>query len=182
MNEQDILNLIKDDEWMMSVLKIAEELNFPNWVIGAGFIRNKVWDHLHGFSNIEVDTNDIDLVYFDPGGNDQKTDERLSQELTEKTGIKWEIVNEVYAHGWNKHLPYKSIEDALSKWSETATSIGVRLSDGKLTLIAPHGIIDLVDLVIRPCPEFTPGFEKVKERAESKRWIEKWPKLKFASD
>ena len=72
MNDRDILNLIREDDWMMNILSIAERLNFPDWVIGAGFVRNKVWDYLHGFSRKEVATADIDLVYYDLNGNDQK--------------------------------------------------------------------------------------------------------------
>lgn len=180
MNEQDILNLIQKDKWMMDILSTAEDLNLPNWVIGAGFVRNKVWDYLHGYSNLKVDTNDIDLVYYDPRGNDQEADEKLSKELKEQTGIDWEIVNEIYAHKWNNLPPYKSLEDAISKWPETATGIGVRLENDKLTLLAPHGIDDLVGLIVRPSPTFSSKLEKVKERAEKKDWLNKWPKLKFS--
>lgn len=180
MNEQEIENLIKSDKWMMEILNIAESLNFPNWVIGAGFVRNKVWDYLHGYSNSKVDTNDIDLVYYDPKGNNQRSDEKLSKELKKQTGIDWEIVNETYAHKWNNIPPYKSIEDALSQWPETATGIGVRLENGKLTLLAPHGIDDLVNLIVRPSPKFPGGIEIVKKRAQKKGWFDKWPKLKFS--
>lgn len=164
---------------MMNILGIAERLNFPDWVIGAGFVRNKVWDHLHGFSRKEVATADIDLVYYDLNGNDQKTDEELSWKLKEETGIKWEIVNEAYAHKWNNLPSYKSTEDALSQWPETATGIGVKLENGELKLIAPYGIDDLINLVIRPSPKFQGGIERVMERAKEKNWFEKWPKLKF---
>lgn len=180
MTEKDIINLIEKDEWMMSILYTAEELNFPNWVIGAGFVRNKVWDYLHGYVKKEVDTNDIDLVYFDLNGNDQKTDEDLSRRLRKETGEKWEVVNETYAHKWNNLPPYESIEDVLSQWPETATGIGVTLEDGELTLIAPHGIDDLINLVVRPSPKFPAGLEGVKKRAKEKRWFEKWPKLKLS--
>ena len=180
MTEKDIINLIEKDEWMVSILSIAEKLNFPDWVIGAGFVRNKVWDYLHGYAKKEVETNDIDLVYFDQNGNDQKTDEELSQKLQNETDIKWEIVNEAYAHKWNNLPPYKSTEDALYQWPETATGIGVRLEGGKLKLIAPHGINDLVNLIVRPSPTFRDGIGRVKERAKEKRWIEKWPKLILA--
>ncbi len=182
MNEQDILNLIKEDEWMMNILKIAEKLNFPDWVIGAGFVRNKVWDHLHGFSNLKVDTNDIDLVYYDPKGNDEETDEELSQKLKEQTGINFEIVNEFYAHKFNSLPPYKSTGDAISQWPETVTSLGIKLKNGNLKLVAPHGISDLVNLIIRPTPNFVDRLEKVKERAKKKQWLKKWPKLRFYFD
>lgn len=182
MTEKDILNLIEKDEWMMNILRIAEKQNFPDWAIGAGFVRNKVWDYLHGYDKKEVETNDIDFVYYDPNGNDQKTDEALSEKLRKETGINWEIVNEAYAHKWHNIPPYNSVEDAISQWPETATGIGVKIEDGGLKLIAPYGINDLVNLIIRPCPKFVGGFERVKERADKKRWLEKWPKLEFYKD
>lgn len=165
---------------MMNILRTAEKLNLPDWLIGAGFVRNKVWDHLHGFSRPEVNTADVDLVYFDPNGNDQKTDEELTQRLKEETGIEWEIVNEAYAHKWNSLPPYKSTEDALAHWPETATSVGVYLDGGGLKLVAPYGIDDLVNLVVRPSPKFPDGAGRVKERMTQKKWIEKWPKLRVA--
>lgn len=181
MTKKDILDLIAKDEWMMNILRVAERLNFPDWVVGAGFIRNKVWDYLHGFTRGEVVTNDIDLVYYDLNGNDQKTDEELSQKLRNETGIKWEIVNEAYAHKWNNLPPYKSTEDALSQWLETATGIGVNLNNGKLKLVAPCGIDDLINLIVRPSSRFLGGIKKVKERARKKEWIEKWPKLRIVN-
>lgn len=180
MREKDIIDLIKKDEWMMDILRIAEELNFPDWVIGAGFVRNKVWDYLHGYVRPKVETSDIDLVYYDPFGNDQKMDERLSEELKKKTGINWEIVNQAYAHKWNNLPPYKSTADALSQWPETATGIGIRLTGQKLELVTPHGIDDLVNLVIRPSPKFLKGISEVKARVAKKGWLAKWPKLRMA--
>lgn len=179
MIEQDILNLIQRDKWMMSVLQIAEKQNLKDWLIGAGFVRNKVWDHLHGYKKEGVETHDIDLVYFDPQGNDEKTDDALSEKLRKETGIAWEIVNEAYAHVWKNLSPYTSTEDAIAHWPETATSIGVKFENGELKLIAPYGIEDLVNLIVRMSPQFPEGVQVVKERIEKKKWLEKWPKLKL---
>ena len=179
MTEQDILNLIQKDEWMMKVLQIAEKQNLKDWVIGAGFVRNKVWDYLHDFQKEKVDTPDIDLVYFDPAGNNMEEDEAMSEKLKQETTINWEIVNEAYAHVWNHTEPYSSTEDALSKWTETATGIGVRLKNDKLILMAPHGISDLVNLIVRPSPNFPGCLPLVKKRIKEKKWLEKWPKLKI---
>ena len=186
MTEQDILNLINENKWMMDILCTAEKLDLPDWVIGAGFVRNKVWDYLHGYQKEKVDTNDIDLIYFDPNGNDEKDDEKLSEELKTKTGLNWEVVNEIYVHkGYTiKPPPYTSSEDAVSKWPETATCIGVKTENGKLKLIAPHGIGDLVNLIIRPNVAFidkTNAENIVVERMKKKKWLEKWPKLKMAT-
>ncbi len=141
------------------------------------FIRNKVWDYLHGFEKEKVETNDIDLVYFDTSNQDEEKDKELSEKLTKETGINWEVVNEAYAHKWNNLPPYKSIENAISLWPETATSIGIRKKGDNLKLLAPHGINDLVNLIIRPTPKFPDGIKKVMERVEKKEWLKKWPKL-----
>lgn len=179
MTERDILRLIESDKWMMSIIQIAAAFDLPDWLIGAGFVRNKVWDYLHGYVKEKVDTNNIDLVYFDPHGNDEKADEALSKELKERTGMEWEVVNEVYAHKWNNLLPYTSSEDCISQWSETATAVGVTLKDGTLKLVAPYGINNLVNMVIRPSPRSNGGMERIMERVEKKSWLLKWPKLKI---
>ena len=182
MTPQEILNLIKQDKWMMNIIQTASSLNLHDWIIGAGFVRNKVWDHLSGIEKEVVDTNDIDLVYFDPKGNDKEADKKLSDTLMNQTGIKWEVKNQVYMHTRNNLPPYKSTEDAISHWPETVTAVGVTVDkDGDLKLIAPYGINDLVNFVIRPTPIFATKTEVIKERVKEKKWVEKWPKLTFVS-
>lgn len=181
MTEKEILDLIENDPWMMKIIFTASSLNLPDWIIGAGFVRNKIWNHLSGINSKEVDTKDIDLVYFDPNGNDQKADEKLSEKLKQETGINWEIVNEFYAHRWNNLPPYTSATDAISTWPETVTAIGVTLDENnKLKLTAPYGIDDLVNFIVRPSPRFEEGIERVKERMIEKGWKEKWPKITLA--
>jgi hypothetical protein len=177
MNEGIILSLIENDPWMMSVLIKARDLNLPNWMIGAGFVRNKVWDHLHGFINDKVSTADIDLIYFDPNGNSEEEDIIFSKQVSEETGLHWEIINQTYTHNWHNRSPYKDTLEALSEWVETPTCIAVSLNnDHSLLLFAPHGIEDLVTLKVRPSPN---NFDKeaYKTRQLKKRWKEKWPKL-----
>lgn len=173
MNEQDILNLIKGDEWMMGILRKAEEQNLKDWCIGAGFVRSKVWNYLHGYQNSPNDISDVDLVYYDKEGNDDSADRILSEKLKLETSMLWEVKNEFYAHKIKNLEPFESTADAISKWPETATAIGVKLKNGELELIAPYGIDDLVNLVIRPCPKFSEGIAVVKERAKKKKWLEK---------
>ena len=183
MTEEEVLELVKSDPWMMEALFIAKSLDLKDWVIGAGFVRNKVWDHLSGKKAVGVDTPDVDLVYYDPEGNDEKADEELSKELLERTGFNWEIVNEAYAHKWHGIVPYESTEDAISKWPETATAIGVTLADsGQLRLIAPYGIDDLVNFIVRPTPIFLNSIDVLEERVRKKQWLEKWPEIKIVKN
>jgi len=182
MTEQEILNLIENDKWMMNILRIARSQNLKDWAIGAGFVRNKVWDHLSGNIKEEVDTKDIDLVYFDPNGNNKEADEELSKKLKEETGINWEIKNEVYMHKRNNLPPYKSTEDAISQWPETVTAVGVTIDkNNKLKLIAPYGIDDLVNFIVRPIPDFKERLEIINQRVKEKGWLEKWPQIKIVT-
>lgn len=48
MFEQEILKIIGSDARRMEILKAVRTLELPDWIIGAGFVRNPIWDHLHG--------------------------------------------------------------------------------------------------------------------------------------
>lgn len=183
MTEEEILDLIKSDEWMMEAISIASTLKLKDWVIGAGFVRNKVWDHLSGNEKKGVDTPDVDLVYYDPEGNDEEADEKVSKELSDRTGFNWEIVNEYYAHKWNNLAPYKSTEDAISQWPETVTAIGVTFDEsGGFCLVAPYGIDDLNNFIVRPTPTFLNKIDILKDRVQKKKWLEKWPNIKIVEN
>ena len=38
--------------------------NLPDWAIGAGVLRNLVWDELHGYAQ-RTPARDVDVAYFD---------------------------------------------------------------------------------------------------------------------
>src|SRR5262245_7334127 len=117
MNEADILALIRSDAWMMDVLCAARDLDLPDWMIGAGFVRNKVWDHLHGYST-RIPLTDVDLIYFDAAGTpEQETaaTERLRKRMPD---VPWSITNQATFHIGKDMRPYGSCQDALSKWPE----------------------------------------------------------------
>jgi hypothetical protein len=182
MTEKNIIDLIEKDSWMMEVLRAAEKMELPDWLIGAGFVRNKVWDHLHGYEKSTPPT-DIDLVYFDTENKLEEKDveTQLSSLLP---GPHWEVVNQATAHHWNGEKPYTSTADALSRWPETATAVGVFLANGQLHVVAPLGIEDLVTMVVQPTPAFMQSEEKrtrVRERILQKHWQEKWPKVTVAN-
>ena len=76
MNEKHIIDLIKKDAWRMDILRAARSINLPDWFIGAGFVRNPVWDFLHDFDK-QTPISDIDIVYFDP--NDLSEERQIKQ-------------------------------------------------------------------------------------------------------
>jgi len=176
MNEEKILKLIQEDKWMVQILEIARDLNLPDWAIGAGFVRNKVWDYLHEFEKTPLD--DIDLVYFDKSNLSEEYEKELEKILKEKLNVEWSVKNQARMHIRNDEDPYTSSEHAMSKWPETVTAIGITLNnENKLKLIAPYGINDLVNLKIRISPNFNKNPEIFRERIKNKNWLTKWPKL-----
>ena len=183
MNEQDIIKLVKNDKWMMNVLREAEKLNLPDWMIGSGFLRNKVWDYLHDIKREIADTRDIDLVYFDLENQDKKKDVELSERMKGELGLEWEIRNQAYMHiKHNREKPYRNTAEALSEWVETPTCVAVTLENSEPKIIAPHGIGDLVNLIVRPAPSHKADLETFYSRVNNKNWLQKWNKLKIVID
>lgn len=187
LSEKDILGLIKKDKWMMDALRAAESLNLPDWWIGAGFVRGKVWDHLHG-NKKRTPLPDIDLIYFDSSEkNPEQSEQKHKNKLIKfMPGIEWQVKNQARMHLLhNRRKPYKNSEDALSQWVETATCVGVSLKNRKLKLVAPHGIEDLANLIVRPIPGFASKYkhdpEIFQRRIKEKKWTQLWPKLKIVS-
>lgn len=193
MTEQDIIDLIKKDKWMMEVLRAAESLNLEDWWIGAGFVRSKVWDHLHGYKT-RTPLPDIDLIYFDPtdfekdesGDFSTKSEDKYQKKLEKfDLGVKWSVTNQARMHIFHQRKQYKNSEEALSDWSETATCVGVCLNKGRIELVAPYGIRDLVDLILHPIPNYKKSFvfdpNAFERRTKEKKWLEKWPKLRVVS-
>jgi uncharacterized protein len=183
MTEEDIVNLIKNDKWMMDILRDAQGLHLPDWMIGAGFLRNKVWDYLHNMAREVPDTRDIDLVYFNAQDASVEKDKKLSRRMSGVSDLEWDIKNQAYMHlRHGREKPYKNTVDALSEWVETATCVAVNLKHDEPKIVAPYGIDDLVNLVIRPVPTQRKNLEVFYKRIESKQWLQKWHKLRVVVD
>lgn len=81
-SEEDISRLIRADKWRTDVLNAAERLDLPSWWIGAGFLRNLIWDAIEG--NSPREERDVDLVYFDKDAIDPSKHWAIDWALTEK--------------------------------------------------------------------------------------------------
>lgn len=182
-DENKITELIQKDSWMVDVLKAAEELNLPDWWIGAGFLRNKIWDYIE---NKESEpTRDVDLVYFDNRNMAQEIDWDHDRHMSAKYPFaEWEIRNQARMHYVNGFEPFTSTEDGISHWVETATCVGVRLQQGQLEYLFCYGTDDLYGMIARPTPYFkkAPLVAKFFERVEQKKWQARWPDLRVKLD
>ena len=179
LSRDDVVALIARDRWMMRALRCVAEQQLPDWWIVAGFVRAKVWDELHGYLR-RTPVGDVDVVFFDPSqpaSADQNIESRL---LSAEPSYPWEVCNQAHMHTYNNDAPYRGAVDAFSRWAETVSTVGIRLtSSGSLDLAAPHGIEDLVNMVIRPTPHLDAKRAVFKMRLLKKRWLEKWPQAQI---
>ena len=188
MTESDILVLIKNDPWMVEILKAVKRLKLPDWWIGAGFVRGKVWDSLHGYTS-RTPLSDIDVIYFDEEDfldsetkEESTKQEKIYEGKLEKLipGVDWSVTNQARMHVFHNTNPYKSSQEALADWVETATCVGVKIDDkNDFVLTAPHGIHDLVNLILKPTTKTEKNLEGFHTRIANKKWLTKWPKLKL---
>lgn len=169
---------------LFEVLSRGWELGIGNYYVGAGAVTQTVWNFLFGYPPAHG-IKDIDFVYFDGSETPAEEAETAGRVLGfySGTGTKIDVKNEANVHLWyGKRFgrdipPYVSLEDAISTWVSTATSIGVRIEkDGEMKVFAPFGLEDLFGKVIRPNKVLV-----TKERYEEKsgRWLADWPGLKF---
>ena len=60
---QALSKIIHRDPFRMDCLRALSALNLPQGYLGAGFVRNAIWDDLHNKAR-PTPLNDIDVVYF----------------------------------------------------------------------------------------------------------------------
>nr|WP_160155453.1 nucleotidyltransferase family protein [Geobacillus sp. TFV-3] len=180
--DKDIIQLIKEDEWMMDILRAVKSLNLPDWWVCAGFVRSKIWDVLHDFKERTL-IPDIDVIYFDDTNMEELEEKKLEIRLRNiLPNIPWSVKNEARMHVVNNIPPYSSSVDAISKFPETATSLGVKLDEkDDIILVAPWGVDDVINLEVKPTPYFKESKELSKiyeERITKKNWKDIWYKVK----
>jgi hypothetical protein len=173
-----LLKLVTADAWVMGVLRAARSLHLDEWCIAAGAIRNNVWDHLHGYT-APTRPSDVDLLFYDRDRPDPAYEGELERRLVSiAPDVAWECTNQATVHAYTQEPPYRSIEEAMSRWADPVTAVGVCLTgDDHLRVFAPHGLADLFGLVVRPHLATPNAAAVYRERLATKRWAERWPKL-----
>ena len=178
---EQLLALIAADPWRMACLEAVDGLDLPDCWIGSGFLRAPLWDRLHEFAE-PTPLNDIDVIYFDPGTLDPGADDTLEARLAEAMpGAPWSVRNQERMHRKNGDRPYRSTEDALCHWLETVAAIAVRLDRrGRLELLAPFGLDDVMALLVRPTPHARAHrLAAFRARAAAKNWPAIWPRVRI---
>lgn len=172
--------ILSDDPVRMKALEVVQELELNDGWIGAGFVRDAVWDRLHGFEPRPV-SGDVDVVWFADTHYTPEQDNYLEDRLKHALpSLVWSVKNQARMHLRNGDAPYTSTENALLHWPETATAVAVRLGSYGLEILAPYGLADLFELRLRPTPRFERDkFAAFAQRVTAKRWMERYPRLQL---
>lgn len=175
-HEALIKQWIMSDPDRMAALTIAAAQKLPGWCLAAGFVRNLVWDKLHGFA-ASTPLNDIDLIYFDENDVSDFRDREIQQRLMDVSIFPWSVKNQARMHERNRDCPYTSTEDAMSFWVEVETAVGAALDDsGEVIIVAPFGVEPLFGYTITLNSK-RPKRTDFEARIYNKRWLQTWPKL-----
>ncbi|WEK41806.1 MAG: nucleotidyltransferase family protein [Candidatus Sphingomonas colombiensis] len=178
--EADLVALIAADDRRMAALAIVGSLGLADCWIGAGFVRDAVWDHLHGRPPA-MPHGDVDVLYFDRGNlahdNDAALERRLRIAAPE---LDWSVRNQARMHVRNGDRPYRSVRDAMRFWPETATAVAIRLAaDGVIEVNAPFGLEDLYLLRLVPTETFVARKRAIfDKRITDKNWMARYPLLR----
>ena len=185
-NEQEILDAFRENLDMMTILTIIRDLDLKDSWLAAGSVRNFIWNLLSDKSPFDSET-DVDVIVFDPDISYEETvsiEKKLREDFPQ---YQWELKNQVYMHQHSPHTaPYTSSRDAMSKYPERCTAIGLRLhADATLEIFAPYGLEDILNFQISPTPHFLENEDRMKlyqERLSKKNWQEKWKNLTFSKN
>ncbi len=177
--QSELALTLQDDPVRMAALQTVQSLDMPDCWIGAGFIRDAVWDRLHDRAPM-LPQGDVDVLRYDEEDAGEASDRLIEGRLRQMhPSLDWSVKNQARMHRRNGDGRYRSIGDAMRFWPETATAVAVRL-DRALGLVvsAPYGLDDLFGLRLVPTPRFVEAKRDVfVQRMTEKRWLRRYPML-----
>ncbi len=202
---QALSKIIHRDPFRMDCLRALSALNLPQGYLGAGFVRNAIWDDLHNKAR-PTPLNDIDVVYFSdeitvpqskvsventieslsqPGVQAGVLSEAKAQEKAFEHELarfvpnaNWQVKNQARIHLAHGHAPYKSCSEAISYWIERETCVAVRLlANDDVDILAPFGLEANFAGTISINPKY-PRPDVFEQRVVSKNWRKVWSLLK----
>nr|WP_308128932.1 nucleotidyltransferase family protein [Actinoplanes polyasparticus] len=177
--------LIRADSWWMRILRTVRGAAIPDAWVGAGALRDLVWDERYGFGFRPGRVRDVDVAFFDPTDLSRANDDAVTALLEQRLpGVPWEAKNQAAVHTWYagrfggpEVAPLTSIADAVATWPETATAVVVRLTAADaIEVCAPLGLDDLLNGVWRRNPRRVSEAHS-RERLARHQPATRWPRV-----
>lgn len=183
--EGTLRRLLLGDDRFVEILRAVRDLDLPEAVVGAGAVRDLVWDTISGRRG-PAEFRDVDVAYFDASDLSPHVDKHAEERLAGRlAGYRWDVKNQAAVHLWYEQSfgipvePLPTLEAAVATWPETATATAVRLEDdGHLSVIAPFGLDDLLGMVWRHNPVRATRAAYLK-RLDEKQPQRRWPQVRI---
>ncbi len=178
MSVERLTAIVAANPTLMAMLKAVAAVGLPDAWISAGTVRSVVWDVLHD-RPVSTDWADVDVLFHDAADVSREREAAAEARLAElMPGMPWEVRNQARMHLKTGQPPYRDTEDSLRNFAETPTAVAIRWHDGRVEILAPHGLDDLFDMVSRPVftDDHMMGFYRA--RMTSKNWPARWPKVR----
>ena len=161
------------------LLRTLANRHLPDAWLAAGFVRNLVWDRLHGHAE-STPLADLDVIYFDAADCRPERDREIEALLAAQApGWPWSVKNQARMHLRNGDRPYRDCRDAMAHWPEVETALAVRLTaEGEIEVVSPFAQEGLFALHLTPNP-WRPRPEAFRQRVATKGWLRRWPRLRI---
>ncbi len=177
--QKQLVTWLNQDAYRVQILHWVEKLNLPMAYVGAGFVRNMVWDRLHAKTQ-PTPLNDVDVIYFEADNLTLEQAQQQAQQYEQQLEawmpqVRWQVKNQAQMHKRNGDRPYTSVRDAMSFWPEKETAVAVRCTPDGYEVMSAFGLSSLFAL----CVTYNPKRSKkvFEQRVRSKEWLQSWPKL-----
>jgi hypothetical protein len=181
-------DILRASPRLMRVLKIARDLDLPDWRVVSGAVYQTVWNALTG-RHADYGIRDFDLFYFDASDLSYEAEDVViksaAKAFTPELAPLVEVRNQARVHLWfedhfgEPYAPLSCSDEAIARFVAPVFAIGVRLArDGRLDIVAPFGLDDLFAMRIRPNPSrpLARGWSKVVDAAKNR-----WPELTISA-
>ena len=173
-------------EFVMTIEGVPAVLHeikkLPDAWIGAGIIFQNVWNVIHGYE-LNSFVKDIDIFYWDDNNLSWEAENAsitaLKKSLSDST-IPIDVKNIARIHLWYEgrfgipKSPYLSVQESISTWPVMGACMAMRLHNGELEFIAPHGFNDMFTLRVRPNKVLV---SQAIYEEKAMKWKEHWPML-----
>lgn len=181
--KQMLLHIIRQNKIIFEIVNEAQKIGLEHYYIGAGCVCQSVWNYQNG-TEAMYGISDVDFVYFDDGDLSYEAEDHLIKAVKRRFShlpVELDVKNQARVQWYKDHYgeelqPYTSLEGAINSWPTTATSIGLKISDGDLVVYAPFGLNDMFGQIVRPNKtQITREMYLMK----CEKWRSKWPGLKI---
>ena len=171
-----LTRVLLSSPWHAGALGTVREVCGEAAWIGAGFVRNAVWDSLQGLEPARPA--DVDVLIHEADAGQDREAEVESLLAARAPDVPWSVRNQARMHLKHGDEPYPTLAEAMRRWPETATAVAVRAdAAGGLWILAPFGLADLMGGILRPAEDSARCRKAFEDRLRRKGWLSRWPAL-----